>query len=240
MASKGKAMMQQMGGKKTGMDKVLGYSCEVWELMGTKQCIYKGVSLKVESNVMGMKHTEVATKAEFDISISKDDFKLPDFPVTNEMGKPIDKDRLGKMDKHAKNDAQEQQEQLAVLMGAMSKASHKAGVQPGQRPNAKQEEQMQNSMMNSMLPMMKREILSEEKNMRLAKACLEAADTLKEANICNRKLNEMSGEEEEPLTSWNAEEKKQIMQDINHYLDVILPCVKSATSTQAIQECVQR
>ena len=105
-------------------------------------------------------------------------------------------------------------------------------------PIPKQEEQMQNSMMNSMLPMMKREILSEEKNMRLVKDCLEDADTLKEANICNSQLNEMSGEEEEPMTSWNTEEKKEIMQDINQYLEVILPCVKRAQSAQAMQMCM--
>ena len=89
-------------GKKTGTDKVLGYTCEVWELMGVKQCIYKGIPLRVESNIMGMKNMEIATKAEFEISLSKDNFKLPDFPLTNEMGSPIDKDRLQKIDPFAK------------------------------------------------------------------------------------------------------------------------------------------
>ena len=77
----GKDMLKKMGGKKIGKDKVLGYECEVWEIMGSKMCIYKGVVLKSEGNIMGMKHKSEAVRAEFDIKIDDDKFKLPDFPI---------------------------------------------------------------------------------------------------------------------------------------------------------------
>lgn len=77
----GKEMMQQMGGKKVGTGKVLGYPCEIWELMGSRVWLYKGIPLKSESNVMGFKHTEVATKAKFNVHVPKEKFKLPDYPV---------------------------------------------------------------------------------------------------------------------------------------------------------------
>lgn len=80
MSKTGKEMMISMGGKKVGNGKVLGYSCEIWELMGSKTWIYKGVPLKTEANIMGMKHTNVATKAKFNISISDKEFKLPNYP----------------------------------------------------------------------------------------------------------------------------------------------------------------
>jgi len=70
-------MLKKMGGKKIGSDKVAGYSCDVWELMGTKQCLYKGIPLKIESDVMGIKSVEIATKAEFS-TVTNKDFKLPD------------------------------------------------------------------------------------------------------------------------------------------------------------------
>ena len=96
----GEAMMKKMGGKKIGTDKVLGYTCDVWEIMGSvKQCMYQGIPLKVESNVMGLKNVEVATKAEFDISLSNDDFELPDFPVYDMQGNTLDKSKLESMDK---------------------------------------------------------------------------------------------------------------------------------------------
>ena len=101
----GEAMMKKMGGKKVGTDKVLGYTCDVWEIMGSvKQCMYKGIPLKVESNVMGIKNVEVATKAEFDISLSNDDFKLPDFLIYDMQGNILDKSKLESMDE--KSEAQ--------------------------------------------------------------------------------------------------------------------------------------
>ena len=81
MSAMGKDMMKQMGGKKTGTGKVLGYPCEIWEVMGTKTWIYKGVPLKTEANIMGFKHLKIATSAKFDVSVPKSKFALPDYPV---------------------------------------------------------------------------------------------------------------------------------------------------------------
>jgi len=81
MSKMGKEMMESMGGKKIGDEKFLGYNCEVWELMGAKSWLYKGVPLKTESSMMGMKHNIIATKAKFNVSLSNSDFKLPNFPV---------------------------------------------------------------------------------------------------------------------------------------------------------------
>ncbi len=77
----GKEMLKKMGAKKIGKDKVLGYECEVWEIMGSKMCIYKGIVLKSEGNIMGMKHKSEAVRAEFNVKIDDKEFKLPPFPV---------------------------------------------------------------------------------------------------------------------------------------------------------------
>lgn len=78
---KGKEMMKQMGGKKIGEEKVLGYNCEVWEFMQSKIWLHKGILLKQESNIMGTKHTTEATRVKFNVSISDEELKLPDFPL---------------------------------------------------------------------------------------------------------------------------------------------------------------
>lgn len=78
---KGKEMMKQMGGKKVGEEKVLGYKCEIWEFMQSKIWMHKGVLLKSESNIMGTKHTTEARSVKFNVKISDEDLKLPDFPV---------------------------------------------------------------------------------------------------------------------------------------------------------------
>ena len=81
MQAMGQDMLEKMGGKKIGSGKVLGYNCEVWEAMGGKMWFYKGVPLKMESSMMGIKTTEIATKASFNKNIPNAKFKLPQYPV---------------------------------------------------------------------------------------------------------------------------------------------------------------
>ncbi|SHF65292.1 hypothetical protein SAMN05444274_10763 [Mariniphaga anaerophila] len=98
----GKAMLESMGGEKTGNGKVLGYDCEIWNLAGVKQWFYKGVMLKAESKIMGITTTTEAQSAKFNIPVSDNHFQLPDFPVQKLEGfddEPIDREEWEDMDK---------------------------------------------------------------------------------------------------------------------------------------------
>ena len=81
LAKSGKEMMLSMNGTKTGEESVLDYVCEVWETPKIKLWLHKGVMLKSKVKVMGITHTTEATNIQFNISISDDDLKLPDFPI---------------------------------------------------------------------------------------------------------------------------------------------------------------
>ncbi len=76
-----KNILKSMDAKKTGTGKVLGYNCDIWNLMDSNIWIYKGVVLKSESSAMGVKTVETAISAKFNISVSDDKFSLPDYPV---------------------------------------------------------------------------------------------------------------------------------------------------------------
>ena len=240
MQQTGMEIMKKMGGKKTGTDKVLGYTCDVWELMGTKQCIYKGIPLKVETNIMGIKNTEIATKAEFDISLSKDDFKLPDFPVYDMYGKKLDKSQLSTIDKNSKVQASQNAKNMAEFGAAMAAAMQSAGVKSGETPTKAQEKKMENSMMNAMFPRMKKEMLAESKALEFAKVCLEKADTLKEANACEEKMDSMDsepGDPEDKLQKWDAKTKKETLGFIDQTLKN-MECAKKANSMQEMKQCM--
>lgn len=77
----GKDMLTGLGGEKIGVEKVLGFECEIWSLMGTKQWIYKGVTLKMEASIMGVKTTQIAVEAEFNKTVNEVHFQLPDFKL---------------------------------------------------------------------------------------------------------------------------------------------------------------
>lgn len=65
----GKRILIDMGGEKVGSETLLGDKvCEMWEVknIGTKTWLWKGIPLKTETNMMGMKMSSVATKIKFD------------------------------------------------------------------------------------------------------------------------------------------------------------------------------
>ncbi len=257
----GEAMMIKMGGKKIGTDKVLGYVCVIWDLMGSKQCMYKGLPLKVEIDVMGMKTTEIATKAEFDMALSKDDFKLPDYPVYDfdmdrmmdgQKPKELDKSRLEAMDTKDNAKAKEESKEAAEgmkAMGAGLAALAKAGIDMNKELTPEQEKIMKKAMMKAMaksmggedkmLAKMKQKILKESKieEMQFAQECFGSSDTLKEVNLCVDKGNKMFNDDEEYFESWTAKDKKEMLDDIKEFGKMI-PCVKAAQTMEAFQKCM--
>ena len=82
----GKNMLESMGGEQIGTESVLGHTCEVWNIMGAKQWIYKGVLLKVEVTVLGIKTVTEATSAKFNVSVDDSNFNLPAFPIQQQEG----------------------------------------------------------------------------------------------------------------------------------------------------------
>lgn len=250
MKQTGEAMMKSMGGQKTGTDKVLGYTCDIWDLMGTKQCIYKGIPLRIESNIMGIRNTEVATKAEFDISLSKDNFKMPDFPIYDMQGNKLDKNKLDAMDKQAGVEVKKESEESAQAMKGIGEglaAVVKAGYDPksGKDMTPVQKEAMKKVMMNAMggkdkmLARVKREILEDANSEKMAfsKACFGSANTRKEANACVDKGNKMFNDDEEHMQSWTAEDKKEMMQDMKNF-ERAIPCIEAAQTMNAMRQCM--
>jgi hypothetical protein len=252
----GEAMMKKMGGKKIGTDKVLGYTCDVWELMGSKQCIYKGIPLSVETDVMGLKSTEVATKAEFDLALTKNDFKLPDYPVydmnmdrimNGKEPKILDKSTLEEMDRkdntQAKVDAKEGAEVMKGMAAGMA-ALVKAGVDlNADELTPEQEKIMQSAMMTAMggegkiVAKMKKEMLENIEQLDFAQKCFGDADTLSDANGCVDKGNKMFDDDEEHMTSWTKVEKDEMLNNIAEF-EKNIPCIKAAKTMNAMRQCM--
>jgi len=70
-------LLASFGGKREGTEKILGYTCEKISVMGSFSWIYKGITLKSETNVMGVEVNETAISFEKNISIPASKFKAP-------------------------------------------------------------------------------------------------------------------------------------------------------------------
>ena len=72
-----KEFVERNGGRWLPPEEFLGRTCEVCELWGFKTWTYKGVMLKTEGTVMGVKSTTVATRFEENASMPAGRFDLP-------------------------------------------------------------------------------------------------------------------------------------------------------------------
>ena len=247
--------LKKMGAKKEGKGKVLGYKCDVWNIMGVKQCLYKGIPLKIESNIAGMKQVEVATKIDFS-SVDDSAFKLPDFPVysgsmeammSGIAPKQIDKSKLKQMDKQANAEAKKGANDLSQAIDAGLEGAKSAGYDPksGDDLTPSQEKAMQEAIMNAMnkggmLEQMKAEMLQGAKPRVLdaLKDCYEDASSVKSANRCVDKFSPQFGGEMEYFDHWNSGVKAQAIKEIDDYKKAI-PCIKSAKSMQVLMGCME-
>ncbi|MFZ1988801.1 MAG: hypothetical protein WAW96_03420 [Alphaproteobacteria bacterium] len=72
-------MMAQMGASKTGSDAVAGKSCDVWTMtqMGMTLCVWKGLALRTDGNMMGVKIAKLATKVDENVAVDPALFEIP-------------------------------------------------------------------------------------------------------------------------------------------------------------------
>lgn len=70
-------LLEQMGGKKLGSEKVSGYDCEIIKIMGSKSWIHKGMVLKSETKILGIKANETLSEFKPNSSVSASKFDAP-------------------------------------------------------------------------------------------------------------------------------------------------------------------
>ncbi len=109
----GQKGLKSLGGVKIGSEKVAGYKCDIWNVSGVSMCIYKGIPLKIETEAMGIKETQVATKIQLNISLDDNKFKLPNYPIRTI------KDVMRENQKQMENLAPEQQKMMEEMMKSM-------------------------------------------------------------------------------------------------------------------------
>ena len=148
MAATGKKMLESMGGKMVGHQNFLGKDCEKWEMntMGkTSLFIWKGLTLKTETSVMGIKTSETATSVQTGISFADVDFQPP-------AGVKMEHPQMQGMDGMQMSD--DDKAQMKKLM-SMSYADFKAQMKKGNPSLTEQEIQQAYKMMKGMGKYMK-------------------------------------------------------------------------------------
>jgi len=69
-----KQIMDALNAEKIGTESILGNTCDIFNVMGAKSWIYKGIVLKSDANVMGIHNIETAVKFEKNITVPASKF----------------------------------------------------------------------------------------------------------------------------------------------------------------------
>ena len=70
-------ILKAFGGERLPPENLLGYTCEVIQVMGAKVWMYKGIALKSTANIMGVEVNEIATKFDTKTKIAGTLFEPP-------------------------------------------------------------------------------------------------------------------------------------------------------------------
>jgi len=128
---------------------------------------------------------------------------------------------------------------MAAAMGALKNSGFNMN-DPHAKPTQVQKKAMQDAAMSAMggedamLARAKKEILDDAADLPEIKKCFEDADSVKEANICEKKAD---SEDPEHHTKWNSSIKTKLLKEIDAF-ETALPCIEKAASFAVLKQCM--
>ncbi len=118
-----------LGGRKLGTEKVLGYTCEGVTLLGTKVWVYKGVTLKTNASMLGIKHNQIAVEFKPNISIASSKFQPPkDIDFEENLVQQGENNLMNAFAEVEEEEAEEQEDQTIPVKYPYDKFSKKANA----------------------------------------------------------------------------------------------------------------
>lgn len=223
-----------MKSKGTNIDTstVLGYPCDIWLYKGKKRCIYKGISLREESTVSGIKVTKEAISIDFDGNFSKDIFALPNFREDKQKGFLMKEKR----DIHSKNLKKIKEIVKDEISTTVEVDAEDVELDSG-------EEIIEDVFreQKSLLPKLLTEIQE-------ARVCLEYAEDRVSANNCLSKSREIeekiSGKKskDDEITIWTDIAKEDRLDELEFTIIDMkrrMPCIRRSQNFVDLSRCMQ-
>jgi len=224
---------------KQGQEKIAGMICDVWEGNGIRKCIYKGIPLLNEINVLGMHYRKKAVNVIFDINVSGDNCSIPNFPIEKiALFKTNLKTKSKKMPKEFSKVLKEVSEKVYKQLNKhniseadLTEKQKRVWLQKlGQNIFEKQKK---------LLPQM---LLSMQK----ARVCLQQAEEWIAANECLKDVaylkRQFTKNKESNIEVWKGEEKRKILNTFDEnisLLEVKMRCIRSAQNITDLSSCMK-
>jgi len=221
-----------------GQEVVAGVLCSIWIGPSIRKCIYKGVVLKQESNVLGISYVKRAIKVVFDINISQKQSALPDYP----------KKDFALFTDHIKTKTKTRSENVCkIFKDVVNEVDAKnKSFEPSKRIDTKRRLDFINKIAKGIFKIQKKILPELLLVMKKSRECLQLSEDYFERNQCVEryylKKRELGFENEDYVIFGTLKEKEKLLDNVEDAIIDLQPriaCIKRAQNFIDISSCMK-
>ncbi len=222
-----------------GQEEIAGYTCDIWEGVGVRKCIYKGIPLLVEHYLLGNYYRKKASSVKFDIDTETEKCSIPNYP--------IQKFALFKTHSNTKNKKlPEEFSQILISVGKDMQKQHSV--------DKIEEDNFTTEQKRVWLDKIGQNIFEKEKlflpqfllSMKNARVCLQQANDWIEANICVEDLiqlkTQLTKDRTDNIEQWRGKEKEKVLNDFDENIFLLesrMKCIRGSKNIADLSNCMK-
>lgn len=222
---------------KKGQENVAGLLCDVWEGTGIQKCIYKGIVLKAESNVLGVSYQKVATRVLWDINASEEECKAPDYPVQE----------FALINDDIKTKNKYKAEKFSKVLNDVAYDINENNTYFGDNNITEEERQKFINYVGQDIYNQQKELLPALLvSIKETRECLQTGEDPFSANQCienfSRMKSQLGTKEDDYIILWDDKSKNELLDKIEDeliYIESRIPCVNRAKNITDLSACMK-
>ncbi len=225
--------------RKTGEETIAGHSCEVWEGNGVKKCLYKGIPLLIEYYILGVYYQKKAVEVRVDIEANPSKCTLPDFPV----------EKFALFKTNIKTKSVKLPRDLPSLIRRVRKELNKSLKDNNLKIddlNTQQKRVVLDKLGQNVFEKQKAYLPKLLESMKEARACLQQAEHMDNANACLTNIRalerEVQKDEDYDILSWDDKHRNKVLDyfdDSIFALQSNMKCIRGAKNISDLSRCMK-
>jgi hypothetical protein len=224
---------------KTGQEEIAGYTCDIWEGVGVRKCIYKGIPLLVEHYLLGTYYRKKASSIQFNIDPSAAKCSIPNFPIQ----------KFALFKTHSKTKSKKLPQEFSKILISVGK-----DMQKQLSVNEIEEDNFTPEQKRVWLDQIGQNVFEKQKlflpqfllSMKKARVCLAQADNWIQANVCVEDVvqlkSQLTKDRENNIEQWKGEEKEQVLNDFDEHISLLesrMQCIRSSKNITDLSSCMK-
>jgi len=225
---------------KTGQEKIAGYTCDIWEGVGVRKCIYKGIPLLVEHYLLGTYYRKKASSVTFDIDTSSvSNCSIPNYPIQ----------KIALFKTHSKTKSKKLPQEFSKILISVGK-----DMQKQLSVDKIEEDSFTLEQKRVWLDKIGQNVFEKQKlflpqfllSMQEARVCLQQADNWIQANICVENVVQLKAQltkdRENNIEQWKGKEKDKVLDNFDENISLLesrMKCIRGSQNITDLSSCMK-